>query len=125
MSPSPRATAHLKALQAAIIYVMVAATWLLFTEQLLLATFDSAVQLSHVQLFKTLAFILMTTVLVYWLVFRIMRAVTEAKVQIQESQERYQALFNGSEDPLFVYPIDERGQHLLSGQGLRPQFAFF
>ena len=110
LSPSIRATAHLKALQAAIIYVMVAAIWLLFTEQILLDRFDSAVQISQVQLLKNLVFIMMTTGLVYWLVFRIMWTMTEAKLLAQESRERYQALFNGSEDPLFVYPIDERGQ---------------
>ncbi len=108
--PSSRADAHLTALKAAVIYLMVAVLWLVFTEQLILALVDAAVRLSPAQLLKDMSFILMTTGLIYWLVFRIIWTMSQAQQQVWESQERYQALFNGSEDPLFVYPIDERGQ---------------
>ncbi|MFT5682392.1 MAG: two-component system cell cycle sensor histidine kinase/response regulator CckA [Myxococcota bacterium] len=108
--PPSRAAAHLTALKAAITYLMVAILWMVFTDQLLMALIDTVVPLSRAQLFKNISFVLLTTGLIYGLVFRIIWTVSQAQRQAWESQERYQALFNGSEDPVFVYLLDERGQ---------------
>lgn len=96
------------ALKAAISYLVVAVLWVVLTERVLTAT--TGAPLANTHYLKDISFILMTTSLIFGLVFRIMWRVSKTQQQASESQERYQALFHGSEDPVFVYTLNSRGQ---------------
>ena len=104
MRHPPHEPAHLTAFKAATIYLAIALLWLLFTEQLLNAIVDAAVKLSLAQIFKSIAFMVMTSCLLYWQVWRSL--VTERTIQLslRYSQARAEALFQGSTDLVFVFP---------------------
>ncbi|MFT4975675.1 MAG: PAS domain S-box-containing protein, partial [Myxococcota bacterium] len=101
---------HLTALKAAVTYLAIAILWLVFTEQILQALVDSAVQLSRAQLLKSLVFMAMTAGLLYWVARRSLAAERTAQRSLRESQARSAALFNGSSDPVFVFPLAPDGR---------------
>ena len=104
MPPPPHEPAHLTAFKAATIYLAIALLWLLFTEQLLNAIVDAAVKLSLAQIFKSIAFMVMTSGLLYWLVWRSLLTERMIQLNLRYSQARAEALFQGSTDLVFVFP---------------------
>lgn len=89
----PSSRDHLTPLKIALYYCLAAGSWILLSDKILLFMVQDVGQLSHLQTVKGWVFVLVSTLLLYWLVWHNLRAVHRRKAQLQVSEERFRSVF--------------------------------
>lgn len=84
---------HRAPLKIALYYCLAAGSWILLSDKILLFVVKDVEQLSHLQTVKGWIFVLVSTLLLYWLVWHNLRAVHRRKAQLRVSEERFRSVF--------------------------------
>lgn len=85
---------HLAPLKIALYYCLAAGSWILLSDRLLLLVVADAGQLSRLQTFKGWIFVLVSSLLLYWLIWHYLRVVHRREAQLRVSEERFRSVFN-------------------------------
>lgn len=95
---------RLEAAKVALVYAGFGALWIMFSDTLLyqLVGQDTST-LARMQTFKGWFFIGITAVLLYLLIRRAMAAESRIAERLLESESRFQAIFDGVNDPIFLH----------------------
>lgn len=95
---------RLEAAKVALVYAGFGALWIMFSDTLLyqLVGQDPST-LARMQTFKGWFFIGITAVLLYLLIRRAMAAESRIAERLLESESRFQAIFDGVNDPIFLH----------------------
>lgn len=105
--PAPFKGVH-PAGRIALLYALVAALWIYFSDKLLMLLPDGAspVQLTHLQSIKGLVFVLVTTLLLYGLVRRAVGRLEKSQAQLQRSNGLYQQLIQTAREGVWSVDAD-------------------
>jgi PAS domain S-box-containing protein len=90
---SPSSLDHLAALKIALYYCLSAGSWILLSDKILLLMVQDVGRLSHLQTVKGWVFVLVSTLLLYWLVWHNLRVVHRREAQLRVSEERFRSVF--------------------------------
>ncbi|HRP74414.1 MAG TPA: PAS domain-containing protein [Rhodocyclaceae bacterium] len=95
---------RLEAAKIALVYAGFGALWIMFSDTLLYQLVgQDASTLARMQTFKGWFFIGITAVLLYLLIRRAMAAESRIAERLLESESRFQAIFDGVNDPIFLH----------------------
>ncbi|MGB9081069.1 MAG: PAS domain S-box protein [Desulfuromonadaceae bacterium] len=89
----PPSRDHLAPLKVALCYCLAAGSWILLSDRLLLLVVQDAGQLSRLQTVKGWLFVLVSSLLLYWLVWHYLRVVHRREAQLRLSEERFRSVF--------------------------------
>ena len=90
----PSSRDHLAPLKVALYYCLAAGSWILLSDKLLLLVVQDAAQLSRLQTVKGWFFVLVSSLLLYWLVWHYLRVVHRREAQLRISEERFRSVFD-------------------------------
>ncbi len=110
LQPRKRPRAPRGPAAVAVLYLVIGALWILFSDRLVESLARDAATLSRLQTYKGWFYVLATAVLLYALVAAYVRRIHGLRDEAQELAARYQALFDVSPDALFV--LDGQGRIL-------------
>jgi PAS domain S-box-containing protein len=105
-----------RSLRIAVIYAVVSALWILFSDRLLFALTSDPVILANVAILKGLLYVATTAGMLYWLIHRDLDTVRLAEKALRESEEHYRTLFETTPAGLGV--ADESGNLLTFNHAL-------
>lgn len=90
----------------ALVYAFFSGLWILLSDRLLESLVTDSAVLTDMQTYKGAVFVLLSSLLIFWLLRRELnlRAITEGKVR--ESEERYRQLFENSIDAILLTEPD-------------------
>ena len=91
---TPSSRNHRVPLKIALYYCLAAGSWILLSDKILLLFVRDIDQLSHLQTVKGWIFVLVSTLLLYWLVWRNIREIHRRKAQLLVSEERFRSVFS-------------------------------
>lgn len=91
--PPPSSRDHLAPLKVALYYCLAAGGWILLSDKLLLLVVRDADQLSRLQTVKGWFFVLVSSLLLYWLVLHYLRVVHRREAELRVSEERFRSVF--------------------------------
>ncbi|MDO8970288.1 MAG: PAS domain S-box protein, partial [Saprospiraceae bacterium] len=92
----------LTAFKIALIYGLISVVWILFSDQLLAATVTSVETITVMQMIKGWAFVLATSVLIFFLMRQEMRRFFKADEAQRESEFNFRLLVENAPDAIFV-----------------------
>ena len=95
------------AFKIALIYGLISLAWILFSDQLLAATMTSVETMTVMQMFKGWAFVIATSVLIFFLMRQEMRRFLKADEAQKASESNFRLLVENAPDAIFV---QTRGQ---------------
>jgi PAS domain S-box-containing protein len=97
------------ALLIAAIYGLVGLLWISLSDTLLAGLAgENTIALTHYQTLKGSAFVLVTALLVYWLVYRALRRQAETERSLRDSESRFRAIFDNALDGIALAGIDDK-----------------
>lgn len=102
---------HQAALRIVVIYAVVAAAWIIFSDTALKLFIGDSALITSFAIAKGFFFILITGVLLYHLILRHLRTAGEISEELRRSRDLLQSLSEGTPDILFVK--DRQGRYLL------------
>jgi PAS domain S-box-containing protein len=105
-----------RSLRIVLIYAVVGALWILFSDRLLFALTSDPTTLTNVAILKGLGYVATTAGMLYWLIHRDLDAVRLAENALRESEEHYRTLFETT--PVGLGVADESGNLLTFNHAL-------
>jgi len=90
---TPLSRSHLAPLKIALYYCLASGIWILLSDRILLILTQDINQLSHLQTVKGWVFVLVSTLLLYWLVWHNLRAVHRREAELRINEERFRSVF--------------------------------
>ena len=105
-----------RSLRIVLIYALVGALWILFSDRLLFALTSDSATLTNVAVLKGLLYVAATAGMLYWLIHRDLDAVRLAENALRESEEHYRTLFETT--PVGLGVADESGNLLTFNHAL-------
>jgi PAS domain S-box-containing protein len=105
-----------RSLRIVLIYAVVGALWILFSDQLLFALTSDPTTLADVAILKGLGYVATTAGMLYWLIHRDLDTVRLAENALRESEEHYRTLFETT--PVGLGVADESGNLLTFNHAL-------
>ena len=86
-----------------LLYVLLGICWILFSDQLTAALFDDAAAITRWQMWKGVAYMVGTGVLLYLLLRPLVERLLEAQRRITDSEARYREMFECNTSPMWTY----------------------
>ncbi|HJV65316.1 MAG TPA: PAS domain S-box protein [Geomonas sp.] len=85
------------------IYAVFGSAWIYLSDTILSWFVNDPQTISHISVLKGLAFIVVTSALLYQLIARFVRRDSDAFAQLVESEERFQTIYDNVNDALFIH----------------------
>lgn len=117
------ATAHNVALRVALIYAGFSLLWILFSDQILLYIVQDPELITRIQMMKGWTFVIVTSFIVYALLFREITKVKQAEEKLREHEKNYREIFNATSDAIFIHNA-ENGKILDVNQSMLNMFGY-
>ena len=93
-------------LRIPLIYALFGLVWILVSDQVLLILVPDVDALVQWQTYKGWLYVILSTLIIFWLVTRFDRQNKAAKVALADSEKRYRLLFNNNPLPMWVYDLE-------------------
>jgi PAS domain S-box-containing protein len=105
--PPSRGQSLNPALKIALIYFVVSSLWIFFSDRLLELTAENLTNYSHFQTIKGLGFITITTILIFWLVYRKIKEKNKMIETIEKNEQKYKAFINETMEGIYRIEVTE------------------
>jgi PAS domain S-box-containing protein len=102
-----RDVTYLPALKIALAYGLFAALWIILSDRIIEAIAINTVVLSSMQTMKGLFFIVITTALIFILIYRSFNSQNHLIKELKESENKYRTLFEQSADAILIIEGDK------------------
>ena len=113
------------ALRLTLVYLLLAGAWVLLSDQLLAALGLSVAQQERLQSLKGLFFVLLTSALLYLVLYRHAQRHRRARLELASNEERLRLALNATHDGLWDWDVSKRRVFFSDGYaallGLTPQ----
>lgn len=102
------------ALRLGLIYGVLSVLWILYSDQAALLLHDDPVLLTRVQSYKGWAFVILSAILIFVLVYRDLVKLLKAQADLDESRSLLNAMLENS--PALLYMKDPEGRYLFANE---------
>lgn len=110
----PTKTPRVHALQIAGAYFLAAGLWIIFSDELAAYWFSSSAVLARVGLYKGLAFVAVTTILLYAALKGRLTAIERSQMAVEESERRFAAFMENL--PVAAFLRDKSGRYIYANR---------
>ncbi len=96
---------RLTTLRTPLIYAIFGLLWILLTDRLLFMLVPDTDVITQIQTYKGWLFVVLSTLIIYWLVARSAQQNNAAQDALAQSEKRYRLLFNNNPLPMWVFDL--------------------